>query len=1828
MACPVLSWYNKVQTISLDLVGDYAGQELFLIEGDSLLCYCLDDKRVDFNSGMQVLHATYVLERFLENLVKRHCNFHIVFFEENANLCIPAGTIAVNRSRYLLARCLIRRHLEAYLPNCHVPIKVVSFQGLDCVQFEEYLSKSPVDFIMTHDGSNSNHSTGDGTSPRENFQTLKHQFRIMIYRLNRRKLNVALINKIDFRDSKIFTTIVESSSIRSKTGFPEDSALQVDYQHIKAELSSDFAPNQGKTLSLNDLDEFIKTNTIMNMCEDYYSTICVVSKMLRDKNCDIELTSAFLLHAILLKHIPLTQRRFSRVTFKESLESKIDFFLCNVCQNMQNFLENPQWDKKMAGKLIKIGSVDMIDGRLYRIVLHAIKKNSLQISTSSPINQDWVTLVNLINQVTDQKLLSLFENVKFSERIISTESQDKQDLVNEVEDFGLLPFSNKVINKYFEGTQYDTTKNLPIRSGDIKIYRESNYWKKYKSLSNLSSKSALASNKWKNPLRKNQIYMKEMTMYAASLTLGQGSVLKPETITVASKKAVKNNKLESKAPNIEGRAHSGTKKNSRALSKRDQLIASNSERLGENSRQKSLDSWRRQRKNLDTVIDNQDRYLKTNFYLNNVDSTKLTYLEWEIEMYNLQTLMKWWAQYCNAESKPEGYHVAAMIWKTIRGIQKLKSPAPQEARKNVFKVCSMLKITDVLTDFQPLETNENLSFNFIYPVCSKTLEIGIDQKEFQLTYCGLYMDRLLDAKPDSRVPNFIPDGWQRRVLDQLDANKSVFIVAPTSSGKTFISFYAMEKILRDDDDGVLVYVAPTKALVNQIAAEIQGRFSKQYQASGKSVWAIYTRDYRINNITNCQILVTVPHILQIMLLSPSNARSWAPRVRRIIFDEVHSIGQAEDGLIWEQLLLLAPCPIIALSATVGNPEQFYEWLSQIQKQNGIEIEMIQHKTRYCDLRKFIFEPPKTFQFLGFEKTDEIGLGLDSLEGFTVIHPVASLIDRYHGIPDDLTLEPKDCLVLWKAMCMAQNTSHRVSDSLDPKNALPAYVKKKHIIKWESELKILLNEWMKNVSSPFDRVMEILDQSDLSRIKEQRYIPNHSPQPESEIIDSQSLEQTTLPLLCQLRKRNALPAILFNYNRVSCEKIAGAVCEQLFEAELKWKESSSWKKTMEEYEKWKKNKSKKPTAKPRNKKKDHDEDGGSKLDRMRNETEIEFSIYDLFNPNDPLNEFSFANFKHTTKAELDDFILSLQERRVSTILINLLTRGIGVHHSGLNRKYRQCVEILFRREFLGAVIATGTLSMGINMPCSTVVFNGDSLLLTALNFRQASGRAGRRGFDLIGNVVFQGFSKDRAYRLLSSRLPELTGHFPLTTSLFLRLFVLLNESENSKYAEKLLNSLLTQPRLYLNGNSFKEQVLHHLRFSIEYLQINGLLGPAGEPINFASAVTRLYYSENSIFAFNALLRGNYFQDLCVDFEQNPKRVLLEMMLTLSHLFGRLTCKTIEDQTEVEKIKRSPSTVFLSPMPEKALNILQNQNEITLKTFARYVKSFAAKNIHRDENHLPLTRITVGPVLKVQSEKESDVNSSRFYINEKKAEKNDTSTNFLPSLITPKARSVFFALSGHGDDFESIHDLCSSTREGIYLEPSVVPHLVIHPQESNVPLNSYLLDFFNHGAIEPLVLANGLKREDIWFLLHDFSIVLETINTSLAIYLGIDNATENSDVFDISECIDSDENENEKLSIAVADINIESSTLDTNKVANVFSSQPEKNRSSKILQSWDTDDYNDVLSSGGKEIKSIVMNDDISKSRKFDELTFIKLRNVYTAFKLLRNEFDTKFKEIWS
>ncbi|MFC8733403.1 DEAD/DEAH box helicase [Luteimicrobium sp. NPDC057192] len=93
------------------------------------------------------------------------------------------------------------------------------------------------------------------------------------------------------------------------------------------------------------------------------------------------------------------------------------------------------------------------------------------------------------------------------------------------------------------------------------------------------------------------------------------------------------------------------------------------------------------------------------------------------------------------------------------------------------------------------------------------------------------------------------------------------------------------------------------------------------------------------------------------------------------------------------------------------------------------------------------------------------------------------------------------------------------------------------------------------------------------------------------------------------------------------------------------------------------------------------------------------------------------------------------------LSRLLRHGVGVHHAGMLPKYRRVVERLTQRGLLKVVCGTDTLGVGINVPIRTVLltslvkFDGERMRhLTAREFHQIAGRAGRAGYDTVGEVL--------------------------------------------------------------------------------------------------------------------------------------------------------------------------------------------------------------------------------------------------------------------------------------------------------------------------------------------------------------------------------------------------------------------------------------------------------------------------------------------------------------
>ncbi len=124
---------------------------------------------------------------------------------------------------------------------------------------------------------------------------------------------------------------------------------------------------------------------------------------------------------------------------------------------------------------------------------------------------------------------------------------------------------------------------------------------------------------------------------------------------------------------------------------------------------------------------------------------------------------------------------------------------------------------------------------------------------------------------------------------------------------------------------------------------------------------------------------------------------------------------------------------------------------------------------------------------------------------------------------------------------------------------------------------------------------------------------------------------------------------------------------------------------------------------------------------------------------------FLSLNITTKAEKDVLATEISHFNFTTPygaeIKKLLKSGIGIHHAGLLPKYRVLVENLAQRGLLKIICGTDTLGVGVNIPIRTVLFTKLTKFdghktshLTARDFHQISGRAGRKGFDNIGYVI--------------------------------------------------------------------------------------------------------------------------------------------------------------------------------------------------------------------------------------------------------------------------------------------------------------------------------------------------------------------------------------------------------------------------------------------------------------------------------------------------------------
>ena len=174
----------------------------------------------------------------------------------------------------------------------------------------------------------------------------------------------------------------------------------------------------------------------------------------------------------------------------------------------------------------------------------------------------------------------------------------------------------------------------------------------------------------------------------------------------------------------------------------------------------------------------------------------------------------------------------------------------------------------------------------------------------------------------------------------------------------------------------------------------------------------------------------------------------------------------------------------------------------------------------------------------------------------------------------------------------------------------------------------------------------------------------------------------------------------------------------------------------------------------------------------------------------MGDLSLVNEREAAalKVRIDEF-MSRNPEAGRAGQVEPLYRGIAAHHAGILPAWKGLVEELFQQGLIKVVFATETLAAGINMPARTTVISTLSKrtdrghrLLTASEFLQMAGRAGRRGMDAVGYVVtlqtpFEG-AKEAAY-LATTGADPLVSQFTPTYGMVLNLLQThsINEAKN-------------------------------------------------------------------------------------------------------------------------------------------------------------------------------------------------------------------------------------------------------------------------------------------------------------------------------------------------------------------------------------------------------------------------------------------------------------------
>jgi ATP-dependent RNA helicase HelY len=173
---------------------------------------------------------------------------------------------------------------------------------------------------------------------------------------------------------------------------------------------------------------------------------------------------------------------------------------------------------------------------------------------------------------------------------------------------------------------------------------------------------------------------------------------------------------------------------------------------------------------------------------------------------------------------------------------------------------------------------------------------------------------------------FRPDAFQVEAAGHIDAGKSVVVVAPTGAGKTLVAEHSVARAR--GLGGRAFYTTPIKALSNQ-------KYTDFREAYGDEEVGLLTGDNVING--DAPIVVMTTEVLRNMIYAGSPALHG---LAVVVLDEVHYLQNRYRGSVWEEVIIHLPrsVPLVCLSATIANPEEFTAWIRARRGETALVVE--------------------------------------------------------------------------------------------------------------------------------------------------------------------------------------------------------------------------------------------------------------------------------------------------------------------------------------------------------------------------------------------------------------------------------------------------------------------------------------------------------------------------------------------------------------------------------------------------------------------------------------------------------------------------------------------------------------------------------------------------------------------------------------------------------------------------------------------------------------------------------------------------------------------------